>query len=214
MNRIEQKHRDAQSSFYLTLVSIMQSLALGYLLQTLGSTLIANGGLPWNMIFQSLTVLICIVLVWHEYAIGTVVYWWRLDIMDSAIPFIIGIAEYFSIAVIAIPETHKHLGAVRYALWVWSLAAFALTGTIAYINQSSKAKAEPGMKSLLITPKRNLRHAIGNMVAFACIALFISFFPIPTQYQWVISAAICGAFLLEVVRINKGYIYKNAEDHK
>src|SRR5258706_1042313 len=97
MSSYTERSNDALSGFYLTLVSIMQSLAFGYLLQIVGSELTTNGKIGLNMVLQASTILLAIVLVWHEYAIGTVAYEgrsWRLDIFDSFIPFLIGIAEY------------------------------------------------------------------------------------------------------------------------
>jgi hypothetical protein len=206
MNEFEEKTREVHGGFYLTLVSIMQSLALGYLLQTVGNELLTNGFLHWNMVLQSVVVLFFIILVWHEYAIGTIAYRWRLDMFDSAIPFLIGIAEYFSIAAIAVPETNKAFGTIRYTLWLWSLAGFAFTGTLAYINQAMKAEVEAGMKPLLVAPKKNLRHAIGNMLVFLIIALSASIYPLPDTFHWIVTAFICGMFLNEAIRINKVYV--------
>ena len=72
MNVVHEKSKQALSGFYLTLVSIMQSLALGYLLQVLGSKLTDTGTLPAITLLQAVTALLAIILVWHENENGSV----------------------------------------------------------------------------------------------------------------------------------------------
>jgi hypothetical protein len=81
---------ETQRSFYLTLSSMIQSLAFGYLLATV-SLLSLLTPAYWLMVLNTFIV---IVLVWHEYAIGTMLYVWLIDFWDSAIPFLYGITQF------------------------------------------------------------------------------------------------------------------------
>ena len=161
MSEFDDKSKDAHTGFYLTLVSIMQSLALGYLLQVLGAELVAKGTLPPNLVFQAVTSLLTVILVWHQYAIGTVAYRWKLDIFDSTIPFLMGIGEYSMIAAMAIPETKTAVSGMRFVLWLWSLAAFAFVSIFAYLNQYGKAELEIESKVFIAASKRSLLYTIG-----------------------------------------------------
>ncbi len=69
-------------SFYLTLVSIIQSLTLGYLLNKYFEIL-ARGEMTVILTIHSLCSLIAIILIWHEYAVGADSIKWRVDFIDS-----------------------------------------------------------------------------------------------------------------------------------
>jgi hypothetical protein len=206
MSKLADKSKQAHAGFYLTLVSIVQSLALGFLLQLLDAELIAKGTLSLNISFQAITVFLGIILVWHEYAIGTIAYTWKLDIIDSAIPFLIGVAEYMMIAAMAIPEDNPTFGTKRYALWLWSLSAFAFTAVIAYLNQHKKAQVETDESSDVIKiPKKNLGFTVGYFVFFVLLAALFSFWRLPDKFLWIPSLVICVLFSVEAFRANRVY---------
>ena len=89
MNRIPlESHR----AFYLTLISMIQSLAFGYLLATLDLTVMPTG----TQMLQICTTFVLIVVVWHEYAVSTMMFVWLIDLWDSLIPFIFRSVPVFS----------------------------------------------------------------------------------------------------------------------
>ncbi len=206
MSKLDQKSRQAHAGFYLTLVSIMQSLAFGYLLQVLGAELITKGALSLNMLFQAATTLLAIILVWHEYAIGTIAYTWKLDLWDSAIPFVFGIAEYLMITFMVIPEDNKLFGETRYAYWLWSIAVFAFIGILAYLNQHKKAEIDsdenPEVKNI---PKKNLRVTFAYLAFFVLLAAFFSIFRLPDKFCWIPSLFLSIMFGVESLRVNRVY---------
>jgi hypothetical protein len=205
MSAFDDKSKDAQPGFYLTLVSIMQSLALGYLLQVLGGELVAKGTVPLDMVFQGVASLLTIILVWHQYAIGTVAYRWKLDIFDSTIPFLVGIGEYLMIAAMGIPESKGALSGVRFSLWLWSVCAFAFVSIFAYWNQYGKAELDVGSRRFIAASRMSMFCTIGYCGAFALLAFGCSAWGLPERLQWVVSLCVSVAFLLEVIRVELVY---------
>src|ERR1019366_3193443 len=103
---------ETQRSFYLTLISMIQSLAFGYLLTTI----------------------LVILLVWHEYAIGTMLYVWLIDFWDSLIPFLFGVTQFSLISALKAQDWSP-------SVWFFSLAAFAALSFWAFMNQFVKGSA-------------------------------------------------------------------------
>jgi hypothetical protein len=206
MSKLEQKSRQAHAGFYLTLVSIMQSLAFGYLLQVLGSELTTRGMLSLNISLQALTMLLILILVWHEYAIGTIAYAWKLDFFDSTIPFLFGITEYAMISFMAISDDKQFFGKTRYVCWLWSIAAFAFVGVLAYFNQHKKAEIDSDENpNTLKIPKKNMFVTIGYFAFFVVFAGVLSHFQIPDKYCWIPSLVLTIMFAIESFRANRAY---------
>jgi len=123
----------ASPDFYLALVGMITSLALGYLLASLVPARLfgeAADPLYW---LQGTLVLQAIVLTWHEYATGTACFVWPTDHVDSVIPFLFGLSLFACV-------TLMQDGMV--SAWFYSMAAFAGVTGLAYLNQYVKAKRE------------------------------------------------------------------------
>jgi hypothetical protein len=84
---------ESNRTFYLTLTSMIQSLAMGYLLTSIDFTAVP----PIADVLQIVATFMLIVLVWHEYAISTMLFIWVVDLWDSLIPFVFGFTEVFMI---------------------------------------------------------------------------------------------------------------------
>lgn len=204
--KLDEKSRLAHSGFYLTLVSIMQSLALGYLLQVVGTEIAMHGIPRLNVILQSLVALVAIIMVWHEYAMGTLIYRWVLGVFDSTIPFLIGITESAMISTISIPVENPNIGAVRYQLWLWSIAVFAGAGTIAYLNQWRRAEVDHDARPMLSVPRRNVRRSLKLLAFFFALALGATIFSdLVEKRAWIISFLILVLFSINLVRIALAY---------
>lgn len=205
MISIDSKHHQAHSGFYLTLVSIMQGLALGYLLQVLTAEVTSLGYLTLLTTFQALTSLVIIVIVWHEYAIGTILFRWKLDLLDSAIPFLFGIAQYVMIAAISIPTTNHILSQSRFSLWLWTQPAFCLVSCVAYWNQYKKAIVDEDAKYVKSAPRRNFFQALVTAAVFGLIAVSNSTIHFTNSAQWLSAFCIAAAFIGHALRINCAY---------
>src|SRR4051794_27976250 len=102
-SRYRMRARDAQPTLYMTLGGIVQSLVLTYLISLTQQPKSPNlTDLPslgaqifW---FKMLICFEIVVLVWHEYAVGLIYFWWIWDLADSLVPFVMGITQYFLIS--------------------------------------------------------------------------------------------------------------------
>lgn len=205
MSNLDSKHHQAHSGFYLTLVSIMQGLALGYLLQVVASEVTSQGSISPLTTCQSIASLMVIIIVWHEYAIGTVLFRWKLDVLDSAIPFLFGIVQYIMIAAISVPIVGHAMSERRFSLWLWALPAFCLVSCLAYWNQYSKAVVDEDSTYIKPVPKGNLVQAFGTAIAFSLVAGFNAIFHLQGSTQWITAAFIAAVFIGHAFRINKAY---------
>ena len=117
---------------YLQLVSIIQSLALYWLLTAVvevGGELVQQ--VPeWKATgLQILATFVVVVFIWHEYAVGLSYFPWVFGFLDSLIPFLFGVSE-FGLAE-SIRRGHSDI-------WFWWMSGFTLVALAAYINQTIK----------------------------------------------------------------------------
>ena len=183
----------------------MQGLALGYLLQVVSAEVTSRGSISPLTMFQALASLLIIIIVWHEYAIGTVLFRWKLDLLDSAIPFLFGIVEYIMIASISIPLVDHAMSEHRFSLWLWALPAFCFVSCLAYWNQYSKAIVDEDASYIQPVPKFNLIQALVTALVFSLVAVMNSIFHFQGSAQWIAAACIASVFIGHAFRINKAY---------
>jgi hypothetical protein len=106
MVQLRQKVKDASPSFYLTLISIIASLAFGYLLSKINPKYLY--GSDWRFLYW-LKVIVsfqAIIITWHEYAMSTVTFKWVLNYIDSLVPFLFGIMLFGIIENINCEKAH------------------------------------------------------------------------------------------------------------
>jgi uncharacterized membrane protein YidH (DUF202 family) len=148
---------DSSGAFYLTLVSIIQSLTFGYFLQKVDAALEADG-LSWLLVLRSVAVLFAIILVWHEYAMGATVYRWRLDMFDSFIPFGFAIVQYIMIFFLSSSRRLFMLSSAE--SWLVANSALTLVGALAYWNQKKKVISQEGVEQLFDATKWGIQSAL------------------------------------------------------
>lgn len=116
-SRIESSFRDV----YLQLTSVIQGVALAFLASTTFSS-VSDLSMPkWLAI---LTCLVVIIIVWQEYMVGATAFAWVPTILDSVIPFGLGVAEFAMIAFA--------VGSTQNFLIIFTI--FNLLGTVAWGN--------------------------------------------------------------------------------
>jgi hypothetical protein len=90
-------------TIYLTVISLLQGIALSQLIPIL----IAFFGMaehPWMDIHMLplMLMLLIIFIVWHHYAVGIFFLRWFPNIIDTIIPFMISIGQFFLISFVTI----------------------------------------------------------------------------------------------------------------
>src|SRR5688500_10214080 len=86
-------------AIYLTVISLLQGIALSQLVPEI-ITYFEIAESPWRNIhlIPFLMMLMIIFVVWHHYAIGIFFLRWFPNIIDTFIPFIISIGQFFLIS--------------------------------------------------------------------------------------------------------------------
>lgn len=161
---------ETQRSFYLTLSSMIPSLAFGYLLTTV--SLADPSVLAYKLMV--LSTFVVIVLVWHEYAIGTMLYAWLIDFWDSVIPFLFGITQFLLIHALK-PDAWSP------NLWFFSLASFAAVSLCAFWNQFRKASKHPENQEVLSLLGRG---RLRTLIYAGLSAILFSFEGLVAQSKW------------------------------
>lgn len=95
--RIARRVEDSFREVYLTLVSIIQGVALGWLVQTIGPD---YRHLTADQIGRALAVFAFIIAVWQEYMVGSTMFAWVPGVLDSLTPFLLGLGECLAVSAV------------------------------------------------------------------------------------------------------------------
>jgi hypothetical protein len=132
-------------TIYLSLISIIQALAL----ETLWSTLIELDHI-WTWTIPALigwleitAVFELILLLWLTYVHTIMRVRWVVSVSDSLIPFALGVVEFALVALIHPAKVH---------LWCYALAAGSAIGTLGSIATNRAMRQEPDNAAYLEGP--------------------------------------------------------------
>lgn len=139
MDAVRTRAKEAMPTFYLTLISIIGSLALVGLLSALRIERLFGSAADMVYWLQATATLHLILLMWHEYVMGTVFFKWVIGYIDSMVPFAFGLTLFATI----------HLINRDVTMWLFAASVFAFIACLAYINQYWKARREPENKAVL-----------------------------------------------------------------
>jgi hypothetical protein len=138
---IRDEAKKQSASFYLTLVSIIQSFALGFLLSTVGSVYAASPTLLWpysnaSLItwLQIVVVFQAVVLCWHVNINNAIIMHRLIGLSDSYIPFVFAIPQYLMISAIQSRSL---------PLWFFGMAGYSTVSFWAYTMMYRKDAKEP-----------------------------------------------------------------------
>lgn len=124
----EKRAAALHAPMYLTLIAIIQSFAIGYLLYALTAAPLERFLLiHW---IRMGCVFLLIVGTWHAYVDGVTFYQWVYDFSDSLIPFSFSVAQFLLINSILDARAHA---------WFYAMGAFCVVAGFAYFNEDWKA---------------------------------------------------------------------------
>jgi len=125
-----QSLRDEFAVTYLTLISILQAVALGFLATLVDAHFHSLQSGHWLRIATSVVVA---VNVWNEYRMGVAQFAWVPSLVDTLIPFTLGIVQ-FALFRASVLSTDF--------LWLCAVGCLYLAGVAGYENMYRRAKAE------------------------------------------------------------------------
>lgn len=117
-------------SVYVTVLNIIQCIALAFLLNEFNLLIISQKEFSWIFLFRSAVALLTILVVWHSYVTESF-YLWPIGWLDTLIPFFIGIAECALVFFVKF-DAQRNSGTFR--AFVFSTAVVQGIGAIAYYN--------------------------------------------------------------------------------
>lgn len=185
---------------YLTNISIIQGVALSvFVVETV--IFLRDDSVPpavaWPSLAQSLLMLVGIITVSYEYLWFTTIMRWTPTFRDTAIPFVLGVAEIVPPLLLGRP-----------AAWWVSFAAFAALGAMAFMNTLSRIQPEmfPNHRSSYDEIRRLLVHLALLSVATAVGALAMAWIVQKTPtHQSTISAVAALTMAAMVLVVMIGY---------
>jgi hypothetical protein len=123
------------ASQYITLTSIIESVALAYLVSAFESQ--SNHVRPETWALSS-TTFVVIVLLWNEFRIGASTFLWQARISDALISFVFGAVQLIMI------WSLKNVGEYRH-IWFTGLPITFVIGLGAYVNVDIMTRKYAGL---------------------------------------------------------------------
>jgi hypothetical protein len=192
--------RASFSSQYLTLTSIIQGVALAYLVVVVDEEMTQLSAAQWLLV---VTAFLAIVSAWHEYMTAVTIFVWVPRLWDSLIPFLVGGSELMLIRSLRRP------GGLEWSFL--ALGVVALVTLLAFLNMYRSAAAEEDLNRDLLVRMRSYRRLTLAFVIAAGVLLFL-FAAVEaaagesTSLDVVLSAGALGLVLAFVIR---GYFHWN-----
>ncbi len=139
MNRKADLVSNYFASIYLTFISLLQGIALSQLVPQM-FTYFKISEHPWTDIHMLplMIMLLIIFIVWHHYAISIFFLRWFPNIIDTIIPFIVGIGQFVLISYLVI---NTSLSDMNIEAWTKGFAIFFIVGSVAYFAAAWRNEA-------------------------------------------------------------------------
>lgn len=123
-------------TIYLTVISLLQSIALSQLVPIIIKYIeTVENPLTDIHLLPLVLMLLIIFIVWHHYAIGIFFLRWFPNIIDTIIPFMISIGQFFLISYLNIDTTVEDIDIIT---WTAGFAVFFLIGSVAYFSAATR----------------------------------------------------------------------------
>ena len=200
LSRLTETIPAAFSSFYLTLISMIQGVALGLLANKIPDFLSPFEPVGFLYILLTFTV---IVIVWHEYVLSAQEFWWELKWRDSLIPFSLGMGEFLMI---------EYLGkGPNYHAWFFAAALTGSAGFFAYVNYDRWLEESDFEKPTAFQLFKNeVKRGRKLLLAFAIMNLVSGGFILhgAATREIVLLGCVCGLFLFLMVHKRLAWLGK------
>ena len=141
---VQQKLKDQFSSVYLTLLSVIQGVALADLALVVGTNSQQFTLTQWVLVLVAFG---SVITTWHQYTMHIISLDWIPDVRDALIPFVLGALELF----------FNHLIPLSLGGWLFIGALFSGWGALATWHTQRRAGQEAENLPLLNRVGRRLR---------------------------------------------------------
>jgi len=136
--------KESFASTYLTIISIIQGVALSALYSVVEPRYEHFGIAQWIMVAATL---LLIIATWHLFMINALAFKWVLSLMDSLVPFLLGTLELFVIECITLDQQ----------TWLLALLVYYGATIPAYLNLRIRAVHDPDNQAVIGVIKKSWR---------------------------------------------------------
>lgn len=158
---LHRRLKESYSPMYLTILSIIQGVALGGLASVVASAHDQFTIVHWVMALNTFCVLI---IIWNVFTVQSGLWNWIPDVRDGAIVFVTGAVELFlSEAIVGSLST-----------WLIAMALIGVVGSIGTGYIVWRGSHEPENAELLIWLKRHIRLYAAYLILGTGIALLLA----------------------------------------
>lgn len=127
-------------SIYLTVISLLQGIALSLLVPLIVKYFdTAPNPFTDHHLVPLMLILLIIFTVWHQYAIGIFYLRWFPNIIDTIIPFMISIGQFFLIYFVTFEQS---IDEMRLQPWMVGFGIFLNLGCLPYFAAAIRLEAE------------------------------------------------------------------------
>ncbi len=162
MEKFRTRSLETSEGLYITLASIIQSLAFGFFLTKLSFDMFHFTHSSIVKILQYFATFQLIVVIWHDYVISTIYFQRIIRYYDSFFPFLLGLAQYILITTLkGHPFYH----------WIFIFTIFCFMSFLAYLDLSIRSKKNKENKEILVL----LGNYSRDTLWFAAIVAVVSF---------------------------------------
>jgi hypothetical protein len=158
---VYQRLKGSYSPTYLTILSVVQAVAMGDLAQVIAASYQDFTLVQWALTFNTFGVLI---ITWNVFSVQSALWGWIPDLRDSAVPFVVGALELFL----------NHTITVSLSAWLVAVSLIAIAGALGTVHISWRAQGEVEHRELLQWLSAHIRLYIAYLIAGGGILLALA----------------------------------------
>jgi hypothetical protein len=153
--------KESYSPTYLTILSVVQAVAMGDLAQVVAASYQDFTLVQWALTFNTFGVLI---ITWNVFSVQSALWGWIPDVRDSAVPFVVGALELFL----------NHSIVISLSAWLVAVSLIAIAGALGTLHISWRARGEAEHRELLSWLSVHMRLYIAYLIAGGGILLALA----------------------------------------
>jgi hypothetical protein len=153
--------KGSYSPTYLTILSVVQAVAMGDLAQVVAAGNRHFTLVQWVLTLNTFSVLI---IIWNVFSVQSALWRWIPDVRDSAVPFVVGALELFL----------NHTITVSLSVWLAAISLIAFAGALGTLHIYWRAAREEEHIELLSRLSVYLRFYVGYLMAGGSLLLALA----------------------------------------
>ena len=153
--------KESYSPTYLTILSVVQAVAMGDLAQVVAASHQEFTPVQWALTFNTFGVLI---ITWNVFSVQSALWGWIPDVRDSAVPFVVGALELFL----------NHTIVVSLSAWLVAVSLIAIAGALGTLHISWRARDEAEHRELLSWLSAHIRLYVAYLIAGGGVLLALA----------------------------------------